>query len=71
LATLEIEQGEATQEQLLVDHALAQARRDAKTDALGQRRDHAAHVALVAGGERGQAISHDYPVDRPAALDGP
>src|SRR5215831_2497556 len=34
-AALEIEQGEPVQEQLLVDHAFAQARGDAKADALG------------------------------------
>jgi len=68
---LEIEQGEAAQEQLLVDHALAQARGDAEADALGQRLDDITHVTLVAGGERGQAIAHHHPVDRPSALDGP
>src|SRR2546422_4964876 len=46
-AALEIEQGQALQEELLVDHALAQARGGAKADALGQCLEDGAHVALV------------------------
>jgi hypothetical protein len=50
-AAPEVEQGEPAQEQLAIDHPLAEARRDAEADALGQRLDHRGHVALVARGE--------------------
>jgi len=69
-AALEVKQCQPAEEQLLVDHALAEAGGDAKADALGQRLDHGRHVALVARGDRRQAIAHHHPVDRAAALDG-
>src|SRR5512133_2927368 len=42
-APLEIEQGEAVQEQFLVDHAFAQARGRAKADTPGQCLDYHTH----------------------------
>jgi len=69
-APLQVQQGEPHQVELLVDHALAETGGDAEADALGQRLDHRAHVALVARRQRRQAIAHHNPVDRPATLDG-
>jgi len=69
-STLEIEQRQTVQEHLAEDHALAQARGEAKPDAARERVEHRTHVALVARGDRRQTIAHHDPIHRTAALHG-
>ena len=61
-----VEHGQALQEQLAEDHALAEPGRQPEADALRQLVQHLTHLALVVGLEVGEPVAHDDPVDRAA-----
>src|SRR3546814_16065678 len=65
----QVEGGEALHEQLAEHHALADPRREAKADALGEEGEQRLDLPHVARLEMGEAVTQHHPVDRRLAGD--
>src|SRR3546814_5432382 len=65
----QVEGGEALHEQLAEHHALADPRREAKADALGEEGERRLDLPHVARLEMGEAVTQHHPVDRRLAGD--